>query len=161
MPERVHWEDKVPNGQSNEVAHHPSHVDHLSRRDEDEDRRESEDRSQQHERDRLGERFRRGDDRVDDECPCQADGHGEYDSPDQVHEDDELHREAERAAEIPDPDELHEVVDRRIDPSSALREQYRERIRSESPALCLREEDVLAVGERSEHDGGQEPVFSK
>lgn len=45
----------------------------------------------------------------------------QHDCSDQVHEYYELHREAKRPAQILYLDKLHEIVNRGIDPASALR----------------------------------------
>jgi len=64
LPERVHREDKVPDGEGEEIDEHPGDVGPAVRREHDQNRRKTKNQRQQHERDDL----RRSADNRDDDC---------------------------------------------------------------------------------------------
>ena len=73
-------------------------------------------------------------------------------STNEINEDNELHTEAESATKISDEHKFHKVVHCTVDPSTSLREQNRELFRNSGFADGLRNEDLLALGECSEHE---------
>ena len=161
VPERVHWEDEVPDGKRRKVNKHPKYVDNFSRGDQDKDSRETDDRNEEHERDGFFKCIGWVEDHADDERICERDGDGEDDSTEQVHKHDELHREAERPAEVAYAHQFHKVVDRTINPPTALRKEHGKRVGGHGAAFGLRAEHHLAVRERAEENGGQETIFTK
>lgn len=62
--------------------------------------------------------------------------HGRDDGGGEVDKDDEAHREAAHAAHAIDPEQLDQVVNGRIDPSAALRDENAPVVRRER--LCFR-----------------------
>jgi hypothetical protein len=67
VPERVHWKDKIPDGECRKVNKHPKYVNNLSCGNQDEDSGESDDGKEEHEWDGLFERIGRVEYHADNE----------------------------------------------------------------------------------------------
>lgn len=67
MPERVNWEDEIPDGEGRKVNKHPKNVNNLSRGNQDEDGGETDDGKEEHERDSFFECIGRVEHHADDE----------------------------------------------------------------------------------------------
>lgn len=91
----------------------------------------------------------------------ESDGSWKHKCADQFDEDNELHTEAEGSAEITNQDQFHEIVDSTVDPSSSLREKNLELIRYGGLAHSLWNEDLLSLGESSQHQSREITIFTK
>jgi hypothetical protein len=120
MPECIHWQDQVPDWQGQDINQHPENIDHLPRRNHDENGWQPKDGDEQQERDCLFERLWRCYCYPDNKSICERNRNWKNDRAEKIHKNNELHTEAERSTQVTNEDEFHEVVDRRIDPATAL-----------------------------------------
>lgn len=158
FPERIGRQDEVPNWKRAQIDQHPEDVDETVGGDHDQDTWKAEDQSKQDQRNDL---HWLADDGGDDDVNSEGDGGGENQSTDELDEDDKLHTEAECSAEIAHKYQFEQVVHSTVDPATTLGEQYHELVGDDSLANGLRDEDLLALGERLEHQCGEVSILTQ
>lgn len=72
-----------------------------------------------------------------------------------------LHGETERPAQVAYENKLHQIVNRRIDPSSSLRQQDRKCVGNNCSAPGVRAEHHLAIRERAQKERRQESILAE
>jgi hypothetical protein len=74
---------------------------------------------------------------------------------------DEAHRETEDTAKIRNDNQLEQVVNGRVDPSTTLRKEDRERVGNDRLTHRLRAEHHLPPRERPQHERREVTIFSE
>lgn len=158
FPERVRGQDEIPNWQGKKVDQHPEDVDETVGGDYDENTGETENQGEQDQGDDLD---RLADDGGNNDVDGEGDGGGKDQCTDQLDEDDELHAEAECSAEVAHEHQFEEVVHGTVNPATTLREQDHEFVWDNCFANGLRDENLLALGEGLQHQGGQVSILTQ
>jgi len=91
----------------------------------------------------------------------ESNGSRKHECTNQFDEYNKLHAEAESATQITNQNQLHKIVDCTVDPSSPLREEDLELIGYGRFADSLRNEDLLSLGEGSQHQSREITIFTK
>lgn len=175
----IRWSERETN--------HPADIADLATRNDNQQTGQTKNEGKQDER-KSRRRLRR-DDSDDDDVDGEGDSGGQDKRADKLDEDNKLatggreagwldvnkkldsrckeeraeedRPKAKGAPEVTDHDEDREVVNGRIDPPSALREEHAERVRDDRLANGLRTEEHLALRERLEKERRQVTVFAE
>lgn len=158
LPERVCWQNEIPNWQRQQIDEHPQDVDETMGSDHDQNTWETKNQGEQDERNDLHRLANNG---GDDDVDGKGDSGGKDQGTDQLDEDDKLHTEAERSAKVAHEHQFQQVVHSTVDPATTLGEQNQELVRDDSLTDGLRDKDLLALGEGLQHQSGQVSIFTQ
>lgn len=83
------------------------------------------------------------------------------DGTEEINEDDKTHREATETTEVLEPNKLCQIVECRIDPAAALREQDTPCFGRSGEGVGIRDKFVRHRREVLRHEGGEVTIFAE